>query len=166
MTQTLDHLRDALRRAPDPDDARRRLELLVERGLDAAALAAAGDNAQAVLRIACAHAPYLCMLAAREPERLLRAAADPHLRRRKPRSVFAAQLGERLAGVAPGDEARFMAELRKWRAQEIIRLGARELGLGQPEEGGRELAALARVAFDAANAFPDAELARFARQAF
>jgi glutamate-ammonia-ligase adenylyltransferase len=160
MTQTLDHLRDALRLAPDPEDARRRLELLVERGLDAAALAAGGENAAAVLRIACAQAPYRTMLAARDPGRLLRAAADPHLRRRKPSGVFRAELAEALAGVPPGDDAAFMAALRRWRGQEIIRLGARECGLGQPEEVGRELAALADVAYDAALAFHDAELAR------
>jgi glutamate-ammonia-ligase adenylyltransferase len=102
MTQTLDQLRDALRLAPDPEDARRRLELLVERGLDAAAL----------------------------------------------------------AEVPPGDEPRFLSALRRWRAQEIIRLGARECGLGQPEEVGRELAALADAAYDAAITFHDAELSR------
>src|SRR5262249_9236686 len=45
------------------------------------------------------------------------------------------------------------------RAREYIRLGARECGLGDPAEVGRELSALADAALAAALAFHDAELA-------
>src|SRR5215470_2453430 len=130
------------RLAPDPDDAMRWRDRLASVGLDEGSLPAGGPE---VLWIAAAVAPYLAMLAVRDPERLRAAVTDPYLRREKPKERLAADLAARLRG---------------YRAREYIRLGARECGLGRPEEVGRELAHLADVALDATIAFHDAELAR------
>src|SRR5687768_9702013 len=134
-------LRDALRHAPDPDDALRWLDRLIAAGLDVKGLS---DTAQQVVRLACAQAPYVAMLAARDLRRLERVLADPFLRREKPRARMARELGAALAGVS--DEPQLLARLRHWGAQEMIRLGARECGLGQAAEVWRELAHLADVA--------------------
>src|SRR5262249_10944113 len=85
-------------------------------------------------------------------------AADPYLRRPKPRGKMAAELADVLAGCA--DAADLARRLRGYRDREYLRLGARELGLGRPEEVGVELAHLADVVCDAALRFHDAELAR------
>ncbi len=146
---------DRLRLAPDPDDARQRFDRLAAAGLLVDALV--GDAAE-VVWIACAQAPYLAMLAACAPDRLLTAAADPFLRRQKPKPHLAKELAVKLAGVT--DDADFLARLRAFRAVEYIRLGARECGLGDPAEVGRELSHLADVCVDAAVAFHDAELTR------
>jgi glutamate-ammonia-ligase adenylyltransferase len=141
--------------APDPDEARRWRDRLTELGLDESSLTA--DESE-VVWLACAQAPYLAMLAARDPARLRAAAADPFLRREKPRARMAAELADALAGVETAAE--LGRRLRGHRAREYIRLGARECGLGAPDEVGRELAALADVTVDAALRLHDAELAR------
>jgi [glutamine synthetase] adenylyltransferase / [glutamine synthetase]-adenylyl-L-tyrosine phosphorylase len=141
--------------APDPEDARRRWNLLIERGLLPDEIT--GDLAE-VTWIACAMAPYLAVLAARDPARLRAAAADPYLRREKPKEVMAEELAAELAGVTT--EAELLAALRRHRAREFIRLGAKEYGLSTREEVGRELAALADCALDAAVRFHDADLER------
>src|SRR5215470_4577183 len=137
--------------APDPDDAVRWRDRLAAVGLGEAA----GDVAE-VAWIAAALAPYLAMLAVRDAGRLRAAAADPYLRREKPKAKTAAELAELLAGTA--DARDLAARLRAFRAREYIRLGARECGLGRPEEVGRELSNLADVVLDAALAFHDGEL--------
>jgi [glutamine synthetase] adenylyltransferase / [glutamine synthetase]-adenylyl-L-tyrosine phosphorylase len=149
---------DRLRLAPDPDDARRRLDHLRTSGLETADLATLGPDAVEVLWIACAQAPYLATLAARDPRRLLDAAGDPFLRREKPKARLAAELAAALEGVAAGDD--LARRLRAFRAREFVRLGARECGLGDPNQVGRELANLADVVLAAAVEFHDAELAR------
>jgi [glutamine synthetase] adenylyltransferase / [glutamine synthetase]-adenylyl-L-tyrosine phosphorylase len=137
-----------LRLAPDPEAAARRLEHLAAAGLRDADLES--EDAREVVKIAVGPAPYLAALAARDPSRLLAAAKDPYLRREKPLSRLRVELGERLAGATQAD---FLARLRAFRAQEFIRLGARECGLGHPTEVARELAHLAEAAFDAAVRF-------------
>jgi glutamate-ammonia-ligase adenylyltransferase len=137
-----------LRLAPDPAAAARRLEHLHAAGLREAELGSEDDLE--VLKIAVGPAPYLTALAARDPARLLAAARDPYLRREKPAARLQAELAAVLEGATPAD---FAARLRAFRAREFIRLGARECGLGQPEEVARELAHLADVAFDAAVRF-------------
>src|SRR5262245_45751667 len=92
-----------------------------------------------------------------DPARLVAAARDPFLRREKPRERMAAELAEELAGVADADT--LMRRLRAYRARDYIRLGARECGLGDPAEVGRELAALADVTLEAAVSFHDRGLA-------
>jgi len=144
--------------APDPEDALRRVEAILDAGLDRPPSA---GPALDVLVLACQRTPYLARLLARDPARLARVADDPHLHREKPIEQIAAELGAQVA-AAGGDEAAFLAALRRYRGDEMVRLGARELGLGDPREVGRELAHLADACLDAAIAFHDARLrARF-----
>src|SRR5262249_2659156 len=74
--------------------------------------------------------------------RLATVAADPFLRREKPREIMRAEL------AAMGEP--LPAALRKYRHREYVRLGARELAYGPFEEVARELAHLADVCFQAA----------------
>ncbi len=150
--------------APDPRDALRRLERIASAWADAADRGdplppferAAGGDALVLLRLACQRAPYLATLLARDPHRLMRVAADPYLRRLKPAWVMARELADRVAGVE--DDREQGARLRRYRADEMVRLGARELGLGNPAEVGAELAHLADVSLDAAIAHHRAAL--------
>jgi len=118
----------------------------------AAGLVAANLSALAieVLRCAVGRAPYLATLLVRDPERLVRVAADPYLRREKPRAILADELLARLAAHGDLDGDALGAELRRLRADELVRLGFRELEMGVPIEVGRELSRLADVCFDAA----------------
>ncbi len=134
--------------APNAADAEHKLARLADAGV---LRTEHSDDEIQLLTAACARAPYLVTLLARDPARLGRVAADPYLYREKPRSVFAAELAERIAGVSDGDE--LDAALRHYRGDEMVRLGAREFGLGTGVEVGRELARLAEVAFDEAIAF-------------
>ena len=140
--------------APDPEDASRR----VDRLLDAAAAAGvdlevSGADAATVAALACQRAPYLATLLARDPQRLERVAADPYLRRQKSAEAMSAELAERLAGAPRGDVDVLHRELRRFRADELVRLGARELSLGTPVEVGCELAHLADACLGEALAF-------------
>lgn len=135
------------------DDARRCHERLVDAGLPADTV---GDLRE-VTAIACEKAPYLVTLAQRDVRRLLDAAADPHLRREKPRAVMARELAGVIEACGTTEDA-LLAGLRAYRARELVRLGARECGLGGREEVGRELAALADVCLDAAITWHDAAL--------
>ena len=143
--------------APDPDDARRRAERFCEAaaqaGADAAAICAGrDDDAAHILALACQRAPYLATLLTRDPARLGRVATDPYLRREKPAAAIAALVD---AAVA---EAGLVDGLRRARADELVRLGVRELELGLDTEVGRELARLADACFDAAVRVHDAAL--------
>src|SRR5205814_865015 len=109
-------LRARLAAAPDPDDALRRAERLVP--------IADEPDVLDVARIACATAPYLAALAARDSERLAAAARDPTLRREKPRALIAAETASAAAGATDGKD--LARRLRAHRARELIRLGARE----------------------------------------
>ncbi|MBT8496191.1 MAG: bifunctional [glutamate--ammonia ligase]-adenylyl-L-tyrosine phosphorylase/[glutamate--ammonia-ligase] adenylyltransferase, partial [Deltaproteobacteria bacterium] len=140
---------ELIRSAPAPDDAERRLERLL-----AAASARQLDPESflgpplEVLRSALHKAPYLAQLLVRDPSRLLRVSSDPYLRREKPGDVIAAELAEECRDAHDADE--LATRLRRYRADELVRLGFRELELGTPMEVGRELAALADAAFDEA----------------
>ncbi|MDX2088155.1 MAG: bifunctional [glutamate--ammonia ligase]-adenylyl-L-tyrosine phosphorylase/[glutamate--ammonia-ligase] adenylyltransferase [Kofleriaceae bacterium] len=101
--------------------------------------------------MACQAAPYLATLITRDPHRLFRVTADPYLHREKPRAVLVAEVTAAVESVTTG--AALAAALRKIRADEMVRLGVRELELGLDTEVGRELARLADVCFDAAIAF-------------
>ena len=148
---------DLARDAPDEADALRRAERLFEAasqsGLDLAGL---GDTAQRIATLACQAAPYLATLLTRDPHRLVRVATDPYLHREKPREVLVAEVAARAAAATSQVELR--AALRIVRADEMVRLGVRELELGLDTEVGRELARLADACFDAAIAFCDREL--------
>ena len=98
---------------------------------------AATDDERALLELLLEHSPYLMELLIADPSRLAPVAADPYLRREKPRDVMRAQLGS--------------GPVREYRHREYVRLGARELGgWGGFEEVARELAHLADVCFEAA----------------
>jgi len=148
---------DLARGAPDEADARRRAERLFDAaqqsGLDLAKLDEAGVR---VATLACQAAPYLATLLTRDPHRLIRVAADPYLRREKPREILAAELAARTREVRTTAELR--SALRRVRADELVRLGVRELELGLDTEVGRELARLADACFDEAIRWHDAEL--------
>jgi glutamate-ammonia-ligase adenylyltransferase len=147
--------------APDPADALRRFDRVAQ----ALAGVRAGAGAQPltadetrVLTVACQRAPYLATLLCRDGRRLGRVAADPYLAREKPRSAFAAEVGRAVAKVAPDDAAALALALRRYRADEMVRLGVREFRPGAEPEVGRELACLAEVCFDVAVAFHDRRL--------
>ncbi|MBA2540912.1 MAG: bifunctional [glutamate--ammonia ligase]-adenylyl-L-tyrosine phosphorylase/[glutamate--ammonia-ligase] adenylyltransferase, partial [Deltaproteobacteria bacterium] len=144
--------------APDPEDALRRAERLFEAiaqtGLDLGRL---DDVAVRIATLACRYAPYLATLLTRDPSRLVRVAASPYLQREKPREILAAELARQIQEVTTTAELR--AALRRIRADELVRLGTRELE--RVDSGsivGRELSCLAGVSFDAAIAFHDREL--------
>src|SRR5207244_1073804 len=124
--------------AADPADALRRAERLFDAasqsGLDITGL---DDAAQRIATLACQSAPYLATLLMRDPRRLVRVAADPYLRREKPREVLVAEVGARTASVTTKVE--LQTALRQVRADELVRLGVRELELGLDTEVGREL---------------------------
>jgi [glutamine synthetase] adenylyltransferase / [glutamine synthetase]-adenylyl-L-tyrosine phosphorylase len=148
---------DLARGAPDEGDALRRAERFGEAaaqtGLDLDGL---DDTALQVVGMACRSAPYLATLLTRDPHRLVRVAGDPYLRREKSRGVLGDELDRAVAGVTSATQLR--AALRRIRADEMVRLGMRELELGLDIEVGRELARLADACFDAAIAFHGAEL--------
>ena len=139
--------------APDPGDALRRAERLLEAAaLTGVDLDGSGADARRIATIACQRAPYLAALLARDPHRLSRVASDPYLRREKPRDVLVAELARAV------ESQPLPAALRRVRGDELVRLGARELELGLDTEVGRELAHLAEVCFDAAIAACGREL--------
>jgi len=144
--------------APDRRDAIYRLERIIDAlsasGLD---LASASANAHTVVKLCCQRAPYLATLLARDATRLARVAGDPYIQREKPVEVMASELAGVLTGCGDSPDA-LHAGLRRYRADEMCRLGVRELGLGNTSEVGRELAHLADVCFDAAIAFYDRRL--------
>jgi [glutamine synthetase] adenylyltransferase / [glutamine synthetase]-adenylyl-L-tyrosine phosphorylase len=141
--------------APDPDDAGRRFDRIAAAAEELGIQAVLGDpEAALILRLACQKAPYLATLLARDPFRVGRVAGDAYLRRQKPAWVMTRELAERIR--VAGD---LKAGLRRYRADELVRLGARELGLGSPVEVGAELAHLADVCLDAAIAHLTDELA-------
>jgi glutamate-ammonia-ligase adenylyltransferase len=143
--------------APDEEDAGRRAERLFDAasqsGLDLTDL---DEAALRVATLACQRAPYLATLLTRDPHRLARVAQDPYLRREKPLDQLIGQARAALAGVTTAAELR--TSLRRIRADELVRLGVRELELGLDTEVGRELSRLSDVCFDAAIDFHDREL--------
>ena len=143
--------------APDETDARIRAERLfdaaAQSGLDLTHL---DETAAHVAALACQRAPYLATLLTRDPHRLGRVARDAYLRREKPRDQLIAEVTHATQEVRSGQE--LQAALRRIRADELVRLGVRELELGLDTEVGRELARLADVCFDVAVAFHDREL--------
>lgn len=145
------------RGAPDEGDALRRAERLFEAaqqsGLDLAGLDEAGVR---VATLACQRAPYLATLLTRDPHRLGRVASDPYLRREKPREILAAELAGRTRDARTPAELR--SALRRVRADELVRLGVRELELGLDTEVGRELSRLADACFDEAIRWHGTEL--------
>lgn len=143
--------------APDEGDALRRAERVFEcaeqSGLDLTHL---DETSTHVARLCVQRAPYLARLLTRDPHRLLRVGMDPYLRREKPLDQLLSEVAGWLTGVTNVTQLR--AALRRLRADELVRLGVRELEMGLDTEVGRELSRLADVCFDAAIAFHDREL--------
>ena len=150
-----DLVRQVAEGAPDPADAARRAERWLE-AVGGGAPPALTPAAVEILALACRRAPYLATLVTRDPGRLARVAADPYLRREKPRAVIAAEIDAAVAAAT--DAAGLARALRRVRADELVRLGARELAMGLDTEVGRELAHLADACFDAAIRFHDTGL--------
>lgn len=143
--------RAVLQGAPDPADALRRFERVAQAQPDGeAALDRVDEDAHAVLALCCQRAPYLATLLARDPGRLGRIAQDGYLRREKPAWVMARELAELTSALEPDDDDGLAEALRHYRADEMVRLGSKELGLGSRIEVGAELAHLADVCLDAA----------------
>lgn len=148
---------DLARGAADAADALRRAERLFDAAAQSALdLAGLRDPAQRIATLCCQSAPYLATLLTRDPHRLGRVAFDPYLRREKPREVLVAEVTARAAPAQT--PAELQAALRSVRADELVRLGVRELELGLDTEVGRELARLADACFDAAIGFWDRAL--------
>lgn len=148
---------DLARGAPDEADALRRAERLFDAARQSALdLAGLSPAAQRIATLACQRAPYLAQLIIRDPCRLVRVADDPYLTREKPREVLVGEVGACAAHATTFPA--LQAALRRVRADELVRLGVRELELGLDTEVGRELAGLADACFDAAIAFCDRAL--------
>lgn len=138
---------------PDADGAPTRIARFCDAAGDDLPALVSDDDAAGLLLALASQSPYLMAPLIREPGRLTTLARDPHLRREKDAATMRAELAAALDG-APLESA-----LRAYRNREYLRLGARELGWGAPEEVARELAHLADACLDAALARVVAELA-------
>ncbi|HEX6838797.1 MAG TPA: hypothetical protein VF334_19600, partial [Polyangia bacterium] len=138
---------------PDPSGAPTRIARFCDAAGDALPEILCDDDAAGLLLAIVSQSPYLTAPLVREPARLRALALDPFLRREKDAATMRAELAAILDG-APD----LAAGLRIHRNAEYLRLGARELGWGAPEEVARELAHLADVTLDAAVARVHAEL--------
>jgi glutamate-ammonia-ligase adenylyltransferase len=101
---------------------------------------------------------FLPELLAADPAVFPALAADPWLRRPKPRAATFRDVRAACAGAA--DLAELQRRLRRVRRVEMLRLGARELGWGTTEEVAQELAAFADACLELAVEICDAELER------
>jgi [glutamine synthetase] adenylyltransferase / [glutamine synthetase]-adenylyl-L-tyrosine phosphorylase len=133
--------------------AERLFEVAAQSGLDYTQL---DEAAARIATLCCQRAPYLANLLARDPHRLVRVSQDPYLRREKPLDRVDAEVRAATADAKSPTDLR--AALRRVRADELVRLGVRELELGLDIEVGRELSRLADACFDAAIRFHAAEL--------
>ncbi len=152
----------ALAAGPDPA-ARVWASRLVDAGAGAE-LTLPADSVDAVVALGAtllAQSPYLAAMLVREPRLLGSLAVDPYLRREKPAGVLRDALLESTSDAR--DAAALAVALRRFRIREYLRLGAREAGYGSPVEVGRELAALADAAFEAAVEWHAKQLARRAQ---
>jgi len=138
---------------PDPFGAPTRIARFCDAAGDALPEIVCDDDAAGLLLALVSQSPYLTAPLVRDPARLRGLAVDPFLRREKDAATMRAELAAILDGGAD-----LAAGLRSHRNAEYLRLGARELGWGPPEEVGRELAHLADVTLDAALARVHAEL--------
>ncbi len=152
----LARLRAAAAGGPDPEGAGARLHRFVASAEEAGGLARCVPDAAAerLLAALLAQSPTLAQRLIRAPEQLIHLAADPFLAREKPEEALRAE-----AAAAVAADADVPRALRRLVAREYLRLGARELGWGAPDEVGRELGALAAACIDAAHAHALAETA-------
>lgn len=148
-----------LQGAPDKSDALHRFERIVaaasDAGLDISIL---DEDTSLLLNLCCQRAPYLALLLARDPERLLRVGASPYLHRAKRAENLTEELDRLTEGATEVED--FDRLLRSFRADEMVRLGAREMELGTPFEVGEELSNLADACLDRAITFHGAKLSK------
>jgi glutamate-ammonia-ligase adenylyltransferase len=153
---------------PDADGARVRLERLRETGVP---LPSDGDG-MSLLAAILASGTFLPDLILGRPERLAGLLRDPWKQQAKPRAVFVRELEVACANVH--SFAELQRALRDYAHGEMLRLGARELGVGLaasadpsvrplPEHGltlevASELSALADACLESATRFCEAEL--------
>jgi glutamate-ammonia-ligase adenylyltransferase len=142
----LSRLAAAARGGPDPEHAPIRVQRFLAAAAEHGGVGACipGDEAERLLALLVGQSGYLSAFLIRHPPALARLAHDRFLRREKDAATMRAELEAQLA------EQPLVAGLRRYRNAEYLRLGARELGLGAPDEVGRELSALASVCLDAA----------------
>ncbi len=146
-----------LRGAPDESDAKHRFERIAAAATDAALdLSDLDEDTSLLLSLCCQRAPYLAKLLAREPSRLLRVGESPYLHRAKRAEILSEELARLVENVDETED--FDRILRSFRADELVRLGAREMELGTPFEVGEELSNLADACLDRAIKFHAANL--------
>jgi [glutamine synthetase] adenylyltransferase / [glutamine synthetase]-adenylyl-L-tyrosine phosphorylase len=145
------------RSGPDPEGALPRIERY---------LAACGDleacvpdaHAEALLVDLLSQSDWASQRLIRDPPSLAALARDPFLTREKSPDMMREELARELdarTGAGADDVGR---ALRRFRNHEYLRLTARELGRGRPEEVARELAHIADVCLEAAVAYHRAAL--------
>lgn len=138
--------------ALDSDAARARLDRFRERG----GRVPGDQESRRLLAALLESGEFLPGLLLRDPLRLDALAADPFLRSPKPAATVRAEVDAKAAGVTRFPD--LQRALRRVRGDEMLRLGARELGWGTTEEVARELSGLADASFEAAVRFCDAQL--------
>src|SRR5262245_36996678 len=91
--------------APDQADAQRRAERLFDAGAQSGLdLTHLDETGARIATLACQRAPYLATLLTRDPHRLGRVAADPYLRREKPRDQLRTEVTAATSAVATAAE--------------------------------------------------------------
>jgi glutamate-ammonia-ligase adenylyltransferase len=147
--ETVERLRAGALFGPDPDGAPTRVDRFVAacEEHEGVARCVPDERAEQLLLLLLSQSGYLGQALIRDPGTLLRLASDPYLAREKDLETMRAELTGRLKEEPGGDLYR---ALRRYRNAEYLRLGARELGHGAPDEVGRELARLASVCLDVA----------------
>ena len=142
---------EAIAAGPDAEAAQLRLERLRETGV----ALPSDDPGATLLAAVLSSGDFLSDILLANPERWPALLADPWLVRCKPRELFAQEL--RTACAAVRSFAELQRALRRYARGEMLRLGAREIGVGLgpsaftlPEHGltldvARELSALADV---------------------
>ncbi|MDB4967997.1 MAG: glutamate-ammonia ligase adenylyltransferase [Myxococcales bacterium] len=152
MSEPRAHLEAAARVGPDPEGAPTRIARFCDAAGAQLPELVSDDDAAGLLLAMASQSPYLTAPLVRNPAVLASLARDPYLRREKDADTMRSELAAALDGVE------LLAGLRAYRNREYLRLGARELGWGPPEEVARELAHLADVTLDAALVRLHAEL--------
>ena len=134
---------------PDPEGAPTRVDRFIAACEEHEGLlrCVPDERTEQLLLLLLSQSGYLGQALIRDPRALVKVARDPFLTREKDLETMRAELTRGLADEPSGDLHR---ALRRYRNAEYLRLGARELGLGAPDEVGRELAQLASVCLEVA----------------
>lgn len=154
MSDPVQALSRLIREGPDPEVAVRRLVRFGEIG----GALPTEPREQALLASLLASGTFLPELLFSDISGWARLTRDPYLEHAKPADVVFSEA--ETATAAATDFADFKRRLRIYRRGEMLRLGARELGLGTTEEVSGELSALADAALELSYRYCDAELRR------